>query len=80
MAPSVALFLRNDAQRLQNNMKTFFGGHPKNGLHEKTFAQKVAEKIFGQVWGNSGKNPSQNPKIATVTVQNDQLFSLCVFI
>jgi len=54
-------------QRLQNHMKTFFGGHPnirKEGLLEKMFAQTVAQKVFGQVWGNSGKNPSHPQKIA----------------
>jgi len=25
---------------------------------------KVAQKLFGQVWGNSGKNPSHPPKFA----------------
>jgi len=43
-------------------MKIFFGCHPKYDLHEKIFIQKVAQKLFGKVWGNSGKNPS-HPQI-----------------
>ena len=56
MAPNVVWFEKNDAQHLQNYMKTFFGGYPKNGLYGKTFAQKVAQNFFGQVWRNLGKN------------------------
>jgi len=37
---------------------------PFFGLHEKIFAQKVAKKFFGQVWGNSGNNPSHPQKCA----------------
>ena len=36
--------------------RPFFGGYPKNGLYGKTFAQKVAQNFFGQVWRNLGKN------------------------
>jgi len=43
----------------------FFFCHPKNGHHEKLFAQKAAKKIFfGQVWENSGKNLSHSQKFA----------------
>jgi len=28
------------------------------------FTQKVAQKFFGQVWGNSDKNPSHPQKFA----------------
>jgi len=44
---------------------TFFGGNPKNGLHEKIFAQKVAQTFFGQVWGNSEKNLSHPQKFSS---------------
>jgi len=40
-----------------------FGDHHKNGLGEKIFAQKVAQKFFVQVWGNSGKNLSHPQKL-----------------
>ena len=46
----------------QNYTKTFFGGHPNNSLHEKTFEQQVAQKFLGLVWENSGKNPSHPQK------------------
>jgi len=44
--------------------RPFFGGHPKNGRHEKLFAQKVVHNFFGQVWENLGKNPSHPQKFA----------------
>ena len=41
---------------------------------------KVAQKLFGQVWGNSGKNPSHPPKFACyynyVFTQGDQFQTL----
>jgi len=33
-------------------MKTFFGGHPTN---DEILAQKVARKLFAQVWGKHQK-------------------------
>ena len=40
----------------RNTCRPFF--HSKNSLHEKIFTQKLAQKFFGHVWGNSGKRPS----------------------
>jgi len=57
----LVLILKNGTQRVQNHMKIFFGGHPEKGLHEKMFAQKVAQNFFGQVWGSLRKNFS-NPQ------------------
>jgi len=37
---------------------------PKEDLLETMFAQKMAQKLFVQVWGNSGKNPSHLQKCA----------------
>jgi len=41
---------------------------PKNGLHDfcgRGFAAKISnKKLFGQVCGNSSKNPSHPPKLA----------------
>jgi len=62
-------------------MKTFFGGHPKNGRHEKIFAQKVAQNFFGQVCGNSGKTPSNPQKFAcfyTYAQNNNALFKYLI--
>jgi len=39
-------------------MKTFFGGNAKKGLVGENLLAKVAQKLFGLVWGISGKNPS----------------------
>jgi len=56
------------AERLQKNTRRpFFGGYIKEVLviivGENLWA-KVAEKLFGQAWGNSSKNPLHHPKIA----------------
>jgi len=48
----------------QITWRPFFRGHPKNGLHEKIFAQEVAQNFFGRVWGNSGKNLLHPQKFA----------------
>jgi len=32
----------------------------------RKFKGKVAQKRFGQVWGNSGKNPLQTPKFSVI--------------
>jgi len=37
---------------------------PKERRLEKMFAQKMAQKFFGQIWGSSGKNSSHPPKFA----------------
>jgi len=53
-----------------------FGGHSEKGLHEKIFARKVAKNFFGQVWGNSGKNPSHPQKFScsyTYGYRNDSV-------
>jgi len=42
--------------------RPFFGGHPKNGRHEKIFAQKV--KSFGSSLEKFGQNPSHPQKFA----------------
>jgi len=55
MAPNTLLYEKNGAQRVQNHMKTFFGSHPKNGLHEKICAQKVAQNIS---WQKSFAHPN----------------------
>jgi len=34
-------------------------------LWEKNCGQKLQQILFGQVWGNSGKNPSHTPKFAS---------------
>jgi len=47
MASNVLWFEKIGPQRVQNHMKTFF--YSKNGLHEKTFAQKVVQNFFEQV-------------------------------
>jgi len=67
----IALIWKHGAQRalVEKKMapkitwRPFFGGHPKYSLHEKIFAQKVAQNVFGQVWRNSGKNLFASPKI-----------------
>jgi len=51
MAPNVCRKIHDDI---------FFGGHAKKGLHNHfgiKFLGKSRTKLFGQVWGNSGKNP-----------------------
>jgi len=50
---------------------------PKEGMLEKLFAQKVVYKFFGQVWGNSGKNPSQPLLLYTCAVKR---FALSQFL
>jgi len=55
MAPSV-LTSRNDTQRLQKNTLEVT---PKKVLHDlcgRQFVGKIAQKRFGQICGNSGKN------------------------
>jgi len=44
--------------------KPFLEVIPNEGLLEKMFVQKVAQKFFRQVWGNSGKNPLHPQKFA----------------
>ena len=65
IGPNVVYFGRNGAQLwfdkngAQNHMKIFFlEVIRKTGLHEKIFAQKVAQNFLRQIWGNSGKNSS----------------------
>ena len=58
MAPNVVLL-----QKIAPNIcrKTHehhcFGGRTTKGLHDLRGRRKIAQKLFGQVWGNSGKNP-----------------------
>jgi len=58
----------NDVQRLQKNtIKIFLGDAPKTDLHVlcgKNLWAKVAQKRFGQVWGNSGRNSSHPKKVS----------------
>jgi len=59
-----ALIWKNGVQRVQNYMKTLFGGHPKNGLHENIFAQKVTQKFagkFGEIRTKILRNPKNLP-------------------
>jgi len=37
---------------------------PKEGLLEKRYAQKMTQNFVGQVWGNSGQNPSHPKEFA----------------
>ena len=56
---------KNGAQRLK---KTFFGDHIKKCLHDlwrKKFVGKSRTKLFVQVCGNSGKNPSHLQNFAS---------------
>jgi len=52
-------------------MKIFFEGHTKKrsswSLWEKNCRQKLHKKLFWQVWGNSGKNPSHPQKLPAAT-------------
>ena len=44
---------------------------PKKDLHDlcrRKFVGKAAEKLFGQVWENSGKNSSQHQKVPALTL------------
>jgi len=48
----------------QNNMKTFFGGHPNNSFHEKTFAQKWPKNVsdkFGKIRAKILRTPKNLP-------------------
>ena len=52
---------KNDAQRGENHMKTFFWGHPKNDcVLEELPTQRVARKV----WGISSKNVFHPQKFA----------------
>jgi len=58
MAPNVCRETREDL---------FWRSYQKNGLHDlcgRKFVGKVAQKLLGQVWENSGKNPSHTQKFA----------------
>ena len=59
MAPNVFWFKKNCAQR-----DSVWKNGAQYRLHENKFTQKVAQKYFGQVWGNSGKNPLHPQKFA----------------
>jgi len=61
IAPNVLWFEKIGPQRVQNHMKTIF--FQKRSSWEE-FAQKVVQNFFGQVWGNSGKNPSRPQNFA----------------
>jgi len=52
-----------------------WGTGAQYALHEKIFAQKVTQKYFGQVWGNSGKNPS-HPQIYACSYTHMTLYAL----
>jgi len=67
---------RSTFAKSHQDLFPFFGGHPEKGLHEKIFARKVAKNFFGQVWGNSGKNPSHPQKFTcsyTYGYRNDSV-------
>ena len=55
----------------EKHMKTFFWrSHQKRSLWslwEKIWGQKLPKKFFGQVWGNSGKNPSHSQNLPAPT-------------
>jgi len=44
-------------------LKTFFRSSEIRS-HAKIFTRKVAQKCFGQLWGDSGKNSSNPQKFA----------------
>jgi len=62
---SLKIRVKNGAQRLQNYIKTFFRGHSK-GL--SLWETVVAQKRLGQVWENSGKNPSIPKNLPALTL------------
>jgi len=56
----LCLTTKNGTQGLHKNpWRPFFGGYtkkrPSRPLWEKSCRQKLLRKLFGQVWGNSGK-------------------------
>ena len=59
------LTLKNGAQRLQKNTWIlFWRSHQKRVLYGRKFVGKSHTKLFGHVWGTSGKNPSHAQKFA----------------
>ena len=62
MAPNVVCFWKMGTKGMQNHTKALFDGHPEGkcswSVWKEIFTQGVARKLFGQVWGNSGKNLS----------------------
>jgi len=63
MVPNLLLLKKNGAQPAliwlkKWRPKSHEDRHPKYGFYEKIFTQKSAKNFFGQVWENSGKNPS----------------------
>jgi len=58
--PTLLYFQKWHPTFAEKHMKAFFGRHTKKGLHDlcgRKSVAKVAQKLFGKVWGNSGKNP-----------------------
>jgi len=61
-------------------MKTFFEGHTKKGLYDlcrKNVSAEVVQKLFGQVWGNSGKNPLNTKCLPAPTLMKTQFRRPC---
>ena len=51
----------------EKHMKIFLAVTPKKCLHDlcgRRSIGKVAQKLFGQVWGNLGKNPSHHQRFS----------------
>jgi len=46
--------------------RSFLEVIPKQGLHEKIFAEKVVKNVFEQVWGNLGKHSPHPQKSKTI--------------
>jgi len=55
--------VKNGAQHVQNYVKTFCGGHPNKGLHEKIFTHKNGPKLFRASLAKFGRKSFTPPKI-----------------
>jgi len=78
MAPSVFFYFKT-LRPTSKRERLFLEVMPTKGLHDlcgRKFAGKVTQKPFGQVWENSGKNPSHPQTFAcssTYGLDNSQI-------
>jgi len=57
--------------------RPFFGGHPKNDVWEEMLTQRVAQQLFGELWGNSGKNLSHPQNLPATPMRWSAIQEVC---
>jgi len=67
MVPNVLDFKQRRPRFAEKRMKTFLEVTPKKVVMifvEKDCRKKLHKTLFGEVWGNSGENPSQPKNVS----------------